>query len=86
MLYKLFDGQTKPALMGSIVEASRVDCNPTGVSVVLIVLDEVHQVYRYKHFCAAVAAMRTTFPTIRWVVMGISSTPGLNKKSVVENA
>ena len=81
MTYKLFEGtKTDPTpLLPKIL-------NEAGVTAVLLVLDEVHQIYRHSHFCEAVKTMRDSRPDILWAVMGISSTPELDSISARTNA
>ena len=89
MVYKLFEGEKKkktPPLLPRILEDSCVPTNPGGITAILLVVDEVHQIYKYKHFCEAVNSMRASWSDIKWAVMGISSTTNLDKPSAVENA
>uniref|UniRef100_A0A7S2IKN3 Uncharacterized protein n=1 Tax=Haptolina brevifila TaxID=156173 RepID=A0A7S2IKN3_9EUKA len=89
MVYKLFEGEKKkktPPLLPRILEDSRVPTNQNGITAILLVVDEVHQIYKYKHFCEAVNEMRDSWSDIKWAVMGISSTTNLDKPSAVENA
>ena len=81
MTYKLFEGDKKDPtpLLPNILD-------PAGVTAVLVVLDEVHQIYRHSHFCEAMDKMRQSHPEILWAVMGISSTPELDTVSARKNA
>ena len=82
--FKFFNNQR--CHLPKIIEDSKVAQNPDGITAILLVIDEVHQIYRYNEFGAAVDKMRDAFPDILWAVMGISSTPDLDKGSNVDNA
>ena len=81
MAYKLFEGDKKDPTpqLPSILEDG-------GVTAVILVIDEVHQIYKHAHFCIAVEKMREENPDIKWYVMGISSTPELDTASQRTNA
>ena len=86
MAYNIFGFKGNKPLLPKILEDSRVTQNPNGITAILLVIDEVHQIYRYKDFGATVDKMREDFPNIRWAVMGISSTPDLEQGSNAVNA
>lgn len=81
MVYKLFEGDKKDPTpqLPSILEDG---C----VTAVILVIDEVHQIYKHAHFCIAVEKVRDEHPDIKWYVMGISSTPELDTASQRANA
>ena len=86
MAYNIFGFNNTWFHLPKILEDSKVMQNPDGITAILLVIDEVHQVYRYNEFGAAVTKMRDHFPYIHWAVMGISSTPDLGNGSNAENA
>ena len=59
----------------------------SGITAMLVVFDEVHQIYSKKtHYANAMVAMRKKYPEIDRAVMGISSTPELDTVSARKNA
>ena len=85
MWIKLFEGDKTDPTPGlyKIINDSRIpEKNPNGITAMLVVFDEIHQIYSKKtHYANAMVAMREKYEGIDWAVMGISSTPELDAGS-----
>ena len=82
MFIKLFEGEVKnekPPLLPSIVKDA-------GITSILVVFDEIHQIYDKKHYGDGLYEMMSTLKGIKWAVAGISSTPNLEKQSMIDKA